>query len=155
MSAKNCPSDEPQVVSCEVVPEEGLLFVKVVGACSDPVEFDTTSARALASNLLEGARRVEAGWVGRSVPSCKFVLLASTAVGAQEAIAIARVADCAVWLGADAVSDDIFASLCADGLCLTRFAHSLQGASPEVLADAMDTIAEHHPGRTIWIQGHL
>ena len=35
---------------------------------------------------------------------------------------------------------------------MTRFSYPLAGAEPEVVAEALATIREHHPGETIWVQ---
>ena len=81
-----------------------------------------------------------------------MVFLALTQEGLAEALRIANAQDCAVWCGADAMSEEQFDS--ASGpKNLTRFAYSLQDADAEVLAGALATIEEHHPRERVWVEG--
>jgi hypothetical protein len=61
-------SQEPtysQTVSCEASADEGVLFIKVVAMPhGDPVEFDVTQARLLATRIMAAVATVEASWVG-------------------------------------------------------------------------------------------
>ena len=55
-----------------------------------------------------------------------------------------------MWCGADAISEvDYLAKGAAD---LSRFIYPLGGESTEVIQGAIDTIREHHPRETIWIE---
>jgi hypothetical protein len=46
------------------------LFIKVVAMPhGDPVEFDVTQARLLASRIMAAVETVEAGWVGKGSAS--------------------------------------------------------------------------------------
>jgi hypothetical protein len=54
-------------VECTPEPNEGVLFIKVVGMPQGyPVEFDVAQARALASRIIAAVEQVESGWVGKS-----------------------------------------------------------------------------------------
>jgi hypothetical protein len=80
-----------------------------------------------------------------------MVLLAITTTGLEDALRLATDPAASVWCGADAISE---AEYQARGIPrLSRFIYPLQGASREVLEDALDTIREHHPGEIVWVEG--
>jgi hypothetical protein len=72
--------------------------------------------------------------------------------GGQEAARAARVSTASIWAGLDAYTSHDQKQLRDSGLSLTVFNYSLRSATPEVLADALATIEEHHPSETIWVQ---
>lgn len=80
-----------------------------------------------------------------------MVFLAITSAGLERAIQIAIVTGDAIWCGADAISASEYAH--RRGPSLSRFDYDLQGDDLLVLQDALQTIREHHPGETIWIEG--
>jgi hypothetical protein len=80
-----------------------------------------------------------------------MVFLALSGDGLAEALCIASSEGGAVWCGADALSEEQFASSGAKRL--TRFTYSLQDADAEVLAEALATIREHHPRERVWVEG--
>ncbi|MDC6240778.1 hypothetical protein [Ralstonia solanacearum] len=55
-----------------------------------------------------------------------------------------------IWCGADAIDVDSYRELA--GQHVSRFIYSLGEASPEVLQAAIQTILEHHPGETVWVE---
>ncbi|NDZ15404.1 hypothetical protein C7T35_40435 [Variovorax sp. WS11] len=55
-----------------------------------------------------------------------------------------------VWCGADAISELDYASRKYPGL--SRFNYELTDNEADVMADALETIGEHHPGETVWIE---
>ena len=76
------------------------------------------------------------------------VFLAVSANGLSAARDLARDAGAAVWCDARAISADEFEKLPPG--TLTRFSQALDNKS--AVADAIDTIAEHHPGSTIFVE---
>lgn len=61
------PETYTESIECVASPDEGVLFVKVVGMPQGyPVEFDVTQARELAARVISAVEQVEAGWVGKS-----------------------------------------------------------------------------------------
>jgi hypothetical protein len=70
---------------------------------------------------------------------------------AVETIDLAAKEGCSVWVGSDAITPEDFKELSV-GARVTRFSHPLAKAAPEVVADALRVIEEHHPGEIIWVQ---
>jgi len=81
-----------------------------------------------------------------------MVYLALEPKAASEAIRLATSAGWSVWVGSDAITQEEHYRLCGTGLSVTRFSYPLAEATPEVIADALETIGEHHPGEIIWVQ---
>jgi hypothetical protein len=81
-----------------------------------------------------------------------MVLFALRREAALEALEIAQQLGCAVWIGSDAITDSEFERYGSDGVKVSRFVYPLSAAAAEVVEVALDTIALHHPGETIWIQ---
>ena len=81
-----------------------------------------------------------------------MVFLAITPEGLQRALQLAGDTGLPIWCGSDAVSDADYGKLA--GRNVSRFVYPLRGASAEALQGAVDTIAEHHPGESIWVE-HL
>ncbi len=79
-----------------------------------------------------------------------MVFLAITPTGLSEALRIATAQGLSVWCGADAISEAEYQSLGAPNL--SRFIYSLADASTEKVASAVDTIEQHHPGESVWIE---
>ena len=75
-----------------------------------------------------------------------MVFLAITAAGLAQALQTAR-ADDVIWCGADAIGDTDYLDL--GDARLNRFIYELNGRVPD---GALDTIREHHPSQTIWIE---
>ncbi len=80
-----------------------------------------------------------------------MIYLAITPAGLVDARRAAAVGD-TVWCGADAISQDDYAAIPA-GDRPSRFIHELGDGIR--LQGALDTIQEHHPGQTIWIESPL
>jgi len=79
-----------------------------------------------------------------------MVYLAITPQGLKHALFAVEQYAASIWCGSDAISEPDFEKLeCSS---LTRFSYPLGGESPEVLAGAVETIEEHHPGESIWIE---
>ena len=69
-----------------------------------------------------------------------------------EALEVARRMGAAIWAGSDALGVDEHRQLVAEGLRVTRFTHPLSGDSAEALENDLETVREHHPGETVWVQ---
>jgi hypothetical protein len=81
-----------------------------------------------------------------------MVYLALEPRAASEAIRLAAIAGWCVWVGSDAITPEEHHRLCANGAQLTRFSYPLANAIPDVIADSLVTIEEHHPGEIVWVQ---
>lgn len=54
-----------EVVACEAVKEEGLVFIKVTAMpYQDPAEFNLAEARAFSELVARAVEEVESGWMG-------------------------------------------------------------------------------------------
>jgi hypothetical protein len=79
-----------------------------------------------------------------------MVFLALTPAGLSEAMALAN-GQFPVWCTAEAISESAFAALATENV--TRFVYSVAGPNPTMaVADALETISEHHPGQRIWVE---
>jgi hypothetical protein len=79
-----------------------------------------------------------------------MVYLAITRHGLFEAVDLAKVNGAFVWCGSDAIPNDEFEKL--EAVNVTRFTYPLLNAEDAVIADALSTIEEHHPGERIWAE---
>lgn len=76
-----------------------------------------------------------------------MVFLAITSAGLADALRAARTDD-AVWCGSEAITEADYATLKQPNL--SRFIYEL--GDRRLIDDAVDTIEEHHPGQTIWVE---
>jgi hypothetical protein len=76
-----------------------------------------------------------------------MVFLAITPAGLADALRVAKMDD-AVWCGSDAITDADYATLKHPNL--SRFIHKLGDRA--LVARAIGTIEEHHPGQSIWVE---
>lgn len=79
-----------------------------------------------------------------------MVFLALTPAGLVEALRVRGEKADAVWCGSDAITEADYAAL--EVVNVSRFIYPLQGEPGDVLAGAIDTIEEHHPGETVWVE---
>jgi len=79
-----------------------------------------------------------------------MAFLALTPAGLAEALRVRGDKPDAVWCGSDAISEVDYAALREANV--SRFVFPLLGQSDDVLAGAIDTIEEHHPGETVWVE---
>jgi hypothetical protein len=79
-----------------------------------------------------------------------MVYLAITSQGPKHALDAVEKRAAPIWCGSDAISESDFEN--SESTSLTRFSCPLGGESLAVLAGAVETIEEHHPGETIWIE---
>ena len=82
-----------------------------------------------------------------------MVFLAITPKGLAEALDLAKSNSSPVWCGSDAISEDEYSS--RTGANLSRFIYPLSAQPASVIEGALETIAEHHPGETIWVESHV
>lgn len=80
------------------------------------------------------------------------VYLAIERAAALEAVKLAQKESSAVWVGVDAFSEEEIKGFRLDGVNLTTFVFPLSKRPTEELSSVLDTIREHHPGETIWVQ---
>ncbi|WP_431046653.1 hypothetical protein [Roseateles sp. L2-2] len=76
-----------------------------------------------------------------------MIYLAVTAAGLSRALEQAKDDDF-IWCGSDAITHAEFAANAPRNV--TRFVYSI--AEPGRLDDALNTIEEHHPSETVWIE---
>ena len=77
-----------------------------------------------------------------------MVFLAITSAGLQDALLLRR--DAAVWCGSDAISEAEYAAITDANV--SRFAYQLRSEGDDVTAGAIETIEEHHPHETVWVE---
>jgi hypothetical protein len=83
----------------------------------------------------------------------EMIYLAITPQGLEEALHTAAEMGAAVWCGSDAMSEEEFDTFV--GADVTRFNYPLNDASPDVLVGAIETVREHHPNDTIWVEAKV
>jgi hypothetical protein len=79
-----------------------------------------------------------------------MVFLATTRRGYDDYLALRTKA--ALWISAAVLTDDELEQLRSQGRNVTTFAHEVRSDDAEVLSEAIDTIREHHPNESIWIE---
>ncbi|UDF37611.1 UNVERIFIED_ORG: hypothetical protein LHJ69_11270 [Shinella sp. XGS7] len=79
-----------------------------------------------------------------------MVYLAITSNGLAEVLRVREDEKTAVWCGSDAISEDDYDDLKAGNV--SRFSYPLRGQESDVLAGALETIEEHHPNETVWVE---
>lgn len=80
----------------------------------------------------------------------EMIYLAITPQGLKNALQCAAEMGVTVWCASDAMTEDEFHAYGESDV--SRFNYSLGDASEDVLAGAIDTIREHHPDATIWVE---
>ena len=79
-----------------------------------------------------------------------MVFLAITATGLKDAMQSRSDNFTPIWCGSDAISEEDYGLLRGENV--TRFIYPLSGVNSDLLGDAFDTIEQHHPGQTIWVE---
>lgn len=79
-----------------------------------------------------------------------MVFLAITSNGLAEVLRVRDGEKTAVWCGSDAISEGAYDQLKAGNV--SRFNYPLQGQNSDVLAGALETVEEHHPDETVWVE---
>ena len=80
----------------------------------------------------------------------QMVFLAITPSGLQEAMKVRSDKSTPIWCGSDAISEEDYGLLRGENV--TRFIYPLSGENSDLLADAIETIEQHHPNQTIWVE---
>ena len=80
-----------------------------------------------------------------------MVFLAITTNGLNDLLRVAATIKASVWCGADTITEADYANHQHQNL--SRFSYALGDRDESILADAVQTINEHHPGEVIWIEG--
>lgn len=57
-----------------------------------------------------------------------------------------------IWINTEILSDAEMGSIRASGCCLTNFLFRIDPSSLDEIADAVDTVRQHHPGDSIWVE---
>lgn len=83
------------------------------------------------------------------MPARKELFLATTRRGCDDYIALNTAA--ALWLSATVLTEEEVRRLRSAGKSITTFAHEVRSDDPEVLAEALATIREHHPNESIGV----
>ena len=78
--------------------------------------------------------------------------LALTDNGLAEATDGSRITSAAIWCGSDLLTQEQHAELLKRGFDVTRFSYDLSNAAVDQIAKAVDTMTEHHPGETVWVE---
>ena len=79
-----------------------------------------------------------------------MVFLALTSSGLQDALQL-RGPLLAIWCGANVISAEEYKLRAVP--VLTRFDYSPRASDGDAIARAIDTIEQHHPGETVWVEG--
>ena len=79
-----------------------------------------------------------------------MVYLAITPQGLADALELSKANSASVWCGSDAIGEAEYSD--RHGTNLSRFIYPLSGQPRSVIERAMDTVSEHHPGETIWVE---
>jgi hypothetical protein len=58
----------------------------------------------------------------------------------------------AIWAGSNVLTELNHQDLIAQGFNVTRFDYSVSAVNKNELEDAIETIKEHHPTESIWVQ---
>ena len=59
---------------------------------------------------------------------------------------------CALWVGAGVLSDSELIELRGTGVSVSNFNYTIDPGEAKVLASAIETIKEHHPGMVVWAE---
>lgn len=57
-----------------------------------------------------------------------------------------------IWAGSNVLTELNHKELVAEGINVTRFNHPISGVNRSELEEALETIKEHHPTESIWVQ---
>jgi hypothetical protein len=80
-----------------------------------------------------------------------MVFLALTPSGLRDALHLAAGQGNAIWCGAAALTEQEFQSQLLPGV--TRLDYAPGVSEKKSIARALDTIEQHHPGETVWVEG--
>jgi hypothetical protein len=81
-----------------------------------------------------------------------MIFLALTRAGVESYQALDCKADGTLWLAAGVLSDEELIALRASGVDISDFNYTIESHEVEVIAGAVETIREHHPGQAVWVE---
>ena len=61
----------------------------------------------------------------------------------------------ALWVTPGVLEPSSLAELRASGMVVTNFTTSINSGDLVALAEAVDTIRQHHPGQAVWVDGSV
>lgn len=109
-------------------------------------------------------RKASGGRIGLTLPTSgrlrraesnvrDMVFLAITPKGLAEAIKLAKASSSPVWCGSDAIDEAEYSN--RTGVNLSRFIYPLSAQPQSAIEGAIETISEHHPEESIWVEFHV
>jgi len=81
-----------------------------------------------------------------------MVFLALTRSGLEQLVSVIGHTPSPLWVNDGVLAADEREKLRATGVDLTNFTSPIAPEDRSAVAGAVDTIAEHHPGQSIWVE---
>ena len=81
-----------------------------------------------------------------------MVFLVLTRAGYEELRGITRQVPSPLWAGDGVLSEQEIPALYADGVTVSNFHYAIDPLDASAVEGALYTIAQHHPGQTIWVE---
>lgn len=81
-----------------------------------------------------------------------MIIFAHTRDGFKEIQNTILTSDATAWINNNILSPDEINELRANGVDITNFSHVIDPTDERSIEDALSIIAEHHPGRSIWVE---
>ncbi|MCG5502101.1 hypothetical protein [Ectothiorhodospira lacustris] len=81
-----------------------------------------------------------------------MVIFLATREGYKELEPIIRSGKYPVWVGAGVLTEDEMDEIRALGIYLTNFLYAIDLGNSEVVEEALESIALHHPKERVWLE---
>jgi hypothetical protein len=81
-----------------------------------------------------------------------MVVLALTRGGYDELRERTGAVPSPLWVGCGVLTEPELAQLRSSGIEVTKFNHPISPDDTSAIEGAIETIAQHHPGQTIWVE---
>lgn len=81
-----------------------------------------------------------------------MIIFAATREGYKELESIILAAEYPVWVGAGVLTSDEMDSVREQGVYLTNFLYKVDLGNKEVVGEALEAIALHHPNERVWME---
>ncbi|TLM73400.1 hypothetical protein ACONUD_16995 [Microbulbifer harenosus] len=81
-----------------------------------------------------------------------MVIFVATKEGFKELEEIIRTGKYPVWVGAGVLSKEEMAEVREGGVYLTNFLYPIDLNDAEIVSDALESIALHHPEERVWLE---
>ena len=81
-----------------------------------------------------------------------MIIFAATREGYKELESIILTAEYPVWIGAGLLTSEEMDSVRERGVYLTNFFYKVDLGNKEVVSEALDNIALHHPDERVWME---